>query len=208
MGMCCSADFLHSRLRTDEESAQHEVIHQPLRTANPMRVRLIVLVLACLTAFGTPQFANAADSPASIVSAFYKKHLALHLSGAPTPQQLQAIAPHLSQHLQALLERAWQRRESDRSRAPDEKPAFAEGDLFSSLFEGPTAFEIVKTESLVHEYAVTVRFTHRSGAQQTIWKDVVRLATKQGKLVIVDIEYGGDWPLAAKGTLVQVLDHE
>jgi len=167
-----------------------------------MIARITAVMLASLALILPLRSASAADSPAGIVSAFYKKRLALNFSGAPTPQQLQALAPYLSQHLQALLERAWHKHESDRKRAPDEKPAFADGDLFSSLFEGPVAFDIVKSEALVHEYAVTVRFTH----QQTVWKDVVRLATKQGHVVIVDIEYGGNWPFAAKGTLVSALD--
>ena len=164
------------------------------------------LLLASLALIAPQQHAAAADSPTSVVAGFYKKDLALHLSGAPTPQQLQVIAPYLSQHLQALLERAWQQHQRDIARAPDEKPAFADGDLFSSLFEGPTSFEIARTDTLVHEYAVTVRFTHQSGGEQTVWKDVVRLAHRQGRLVIVDIEYGGTWEFAAKGTLVSALD--
>jgi hypothetical protein len=171
-----------------------------------MVARITAVLLATL-ALVLPPLTTAADSPASIVAAFYKKRIALHFSGAPTPQQLQGMAPFLSQHLQALLERAWQKREKDVARAPDEKPAFAEGDLFSSLFEGPSAFEILSTEALVHEYAVTVRLTYEKTANEKIvWKDTVRLATKQGRLVIVDVEYGGDWPFAAKGTLVSALD--
>ena len=168
--------------------------------------RLTAFLFASLALVSPAQSAGAAESPASVVSAFYKKHSALHPSGAPTPQQLQAMAPFLSQHLQALLERAWQRHQNDVAKAPDAKPAFADGDLFTSLFEGPTSFAVAGTETLVHEYAVTVRFTHKSGAEQTVWKDVVRLANKQGRLVIVDIEYGGDWAFAAKGTLVSALD--
>jgi hypothetical protein len=146
-----------------------------------MVVRLTAVMLVAFACLLPPGFATAADSPASVVTAFYKKRLSLNLSGAPTPQQLQALAPYLSQHLQAL---------------------FAEGDLFSSLFEGPGSFEIATSETLVHEYAVTVHFKY----DKTQWKDVVRLATKQGHLVIVDIEYGGDWAFAAKGTLVSALD--
>jgi hypothetical protein len=175
----------------------------PLRIAARI---LLASVLASLALIAPQRHADAAESPASVVAGFYRKDLALHLSGAPTPQQLQVIAPYLSQHLQALLERAWQQRQRDIARAPDDKPAFADGDLFSSLFEGPTQFEIVGTETLMHEYAVTVRFTYKSGGTPTVWKDVVRLASKQGRLVIVDIEYGGTWEFAAKGTLVSALD--
>ena len=169
-------------------------------------VRITAFVLASFALLGPSQPAQAGESPGGIVSAFYKKHIAMHLTGAPTPQQLQVIAPYLSQHLQALLERAWQQHQKDVARAPDEKPAFTDGDLFSSLFEGPTSFEILGTETFVHEYAVTVRFTANAGPQQKVWKDVIRLANKQGRLVIVDIEYGGEWAFAAKGTLVSTLE--
>jgi hypothetical protein len=119
---------------------------------------------------------------------------------------LKLVAPYLSQHLQALLERAWQKREQDLKQTPEEKPTLAEGDLFTSLFEGPSSFEVLSTETLAHEYAVTVRFNHKSGGEQSTWKDVVRVANKQGKPVIVDVEYGGNWDFAPKGTLVSTLE--
>lgn len=150
--------------------------------------------------------AAAADSPASVVRGFYRKHIELRLSGAPTPAQLKQIAPYLSQHLQALLERAWTKHEQDVKRAPEEKPAFAEGDLFTSLFEGPTSFEIVRTEALAYEHAVTVRFAHLSGGEPSTWTDVVRVANKQGKAVIVNVEYGGNWDVAARGSLITALE--
>jgi hypothetical protein len=167
------------------------------------RISTLITALAVCLVLNT---AAATDSPASVVNAFYKKHSELQLSGAPSPQQLKVVAPYLSQHLQALLERAWHQREQDLRASPDEKPAFAEGDLFTSLFEGPTSFQVLNTESLAHEYAVTVRFDRQSGKERSTWNDIVRVASMQGKLVIVDVEYGGKWDFAPKGTLVAVLE--
>lgn len=168
------------------------------------RIRSLFTVSFATLLFGTA--AVAADSPASTVTAFYREHIKLHLSGAPSPRDLKVVAPFLSQHLQALLERAWQRCEEDLKKAPDEKPSFAEGDLFTSLFEGPTSFQILGTETLAHEYAVTVQFKYTAAGETTTWKDVVRVASKQGKPVIVNIEYGGTWDFAAKGSLVSTLE--
>lgn len=176
-----------------------------LSNTEPMNIPARTIIVAALgLLLQLPAYA--AESPASTVTGFYRKHIELKLSGAPSPKQLQAIAPYLSQHLQALLERAWQQHERDIKRAPDEKPAFAEGDLFTSLFEGPTSFAVIRTETLAHEYAVTVQFTYQAEGQQTVWKDVVRVASKQGKPVIVNVEYGGDWPFAAKGSLITTLE--
>lgn len=171
-----------------------------------MSVRFPALTFAALAALLFSMASLAADSPSSVVSGFYRKHLELRLSGAPTPTQLKQLAPYLSQHLQALLERAWAKRELDIKRAPDEKPAFAEGDLFTSLFEGPASFEILRTETLAHEYAVAVRFTYRSGGETSTWTDVVRVANKLGQLVIVNVEYGGNWDFAARGSLITALE--
>jgi hypothetical protein len=161
---------------------------------------LAALALCCFS------IASAAEVPAAVVKAFYSKHIQMHLSGAPSPQQLRVVAPYLSQHLQALLERAWRKHEQDLQLAPDEKPSYAEGDLFTSLFEGPTSFEILSTETLAHEYAVTVRFDHLSNGIHSTWKDVVRVANTQGRLAIVDVEYGGDWDFAPHGTLISALE--
>lgn len=139
--------------------------------------------------------------PANVAEQFYAATRAARVDGAPSPEQLAALAPYLSDSLHALLAAAQRLQEADMARAPDEKPAFADGDLFSSLFEGPTAVTAVSDSVRGPTHAVTLRMTYREAEPPTEWSDVVVLRTEHGRWVIDDIEYGGRWDFAPKGTL-------
>lgn len=143
----------------------------------------------------------AASEAPSVVERFYSELRVSQVTGAPTAEQLTKLAPYLSDSLQKLLTGARQLHDSDAVRAPNEKPAFADGDLFSSLFEGPGS---VKTEAGSVEgesHAVLARMTYDS----TSWTDTVIVAPQSGRLVIQDIRYGGNWDFALKGTLTSQL---
>lgn len=136
-----------------------------------------------------------------MVERFYEVTIGSRLSGAPAPEALRRLTPYLSDTLSALLAQARRRHDADVARAPDEKPAFAEGDLFSSLFEGPTAVQVLATDSLGSRYRVTVRLTDNRPTPAVSWTDVVVLSPERDRPVIDDIEYGGTWDFASKGTL-------
>ena len=97
----------------------------------------------CLVVIGVIGACTSAstDTATSVVEKFYATTIAQKVTGAPTAAQLAALSPLLSDTLRALLDAARRRNEADVARAPDEKPAFADGDLFSSLFEGPSAVD-------------------------------------------------------------------
>lgn len=127
--------------------------------------------------------------------------IAGHVSGAPTKEQLTTLSPYLSDTLRALLVAARKRNEADVARAPDEKPSFAEGDLFSSMFEGPNAADVLADSTRGAGRVATVRMTY-TGAQPPItWVDHVMLTHQGGQWVIDDVVYGGTWDFASKGTL-------
>lgn len=153
----------------------------------------LIAVLGCQPAPAT--------SASSVVQKFYDAAIAGHVSGAPTEPQLATLAPYLSDTLRALLVAARKRNEADVARAPDEKPSFAEGDLFSSMFEGPNAVAVLGDSARGSVRVATVRMTY-SGAQPAItWTDHVVLTQQGGRYLIDDIEYGGTWDFASKGTL-------
>jgi hypothetical protein len=128
------------------------------------------------------------------------------MTGAPTAEQLAQMSPYLSGELRQLLGEARARYEADLAKAPDEKPAFAEGDLFTSLFEGATTFIADDAQpNGPDEHIVPVRFTSARQLPAVNWIDNVRVVRENGAWVVADVEYGNHWAFGNKGTLVQAL---
>ena len=165
-----------------------------------MRRRNLLVLLAAVGCQTAP-----APNATSVVQQFYRTTIADSVTGAPTQQQLAALAPYLSDTLRSLLVAARKRNEADMARAPDEKPSFAEGDLFSSLFEGPNEAEVVADSARGDSRVATVRMTNNGATPAVTWTDRVVLVMQNGRYVIDDVEYGGTWDFATKGTLRSTL---
>lgn len=135
--------------------------------------------------------------------------------GAPTDADLQRLAPYLSADLMERLRQARALRDAAATAFPGEKPPFADGSLFTSLFEGPTSFA-VGLDSLLRDpkgvvpddyadHLVTVRFTHASPSDTARWEDRVLVTRSGNRWVVADIRYGGSWDFAARGSLMGIL---
>lgn len=148
---------------------------------------LVVTLVAC----------NSGPSATQVVDRFYQQLKASQVSGAPTEAQLAGLAPYLGDSLKQLLTAARRQHDADVAKAPDEKPAFADGDLFSSLFEGPGTLVTEAGSSTGSVQRVLARMTYDS----TRWTDTVIVGTENGKRVIQDIHFGGTWDFALKGSL-------
>lgn len=140
-------------------------------------------------------------APSEIVEQFYAAKRATGASGAPSAETLAKLRPYLSDTVTALLVAARARHDADLARASDEKPAFAEGDLFSSLFEGPTEVKVLADSSDGTTHRVTVGMRYTSGTPAVEWSDVVVLVPEHDRLVIDDVRFGGKWDFANTGTL-------
>lgn len=151
--------------------------------------------------------APAAATPAEVVGGFYAALQASGLRGAPTAEQLAQIERWLDPSLRDLLREARRAHDAARAAAPTEKPPFNDGDLFTSLFEGPAAFTVVAVESPAQDSSrrVTVAFTQGELPNVTRWQDYVILRPGEGGFRVVDVEYGGNWDFANRGSLVQSL---
>src|SRR5262245_21296747 len=104
-----------------------------------MRTLKRFLPLLLLT-LASPSFAD--TDPAQAVSRFYTAYQKTDHGGLPSPEARKALAPFLTARLRGLLEEAAKVQADYAKRYPDEKPPFADGDLFCSLFEGFTTFEV------------------------------------------------------------------
>ena len=130
---------------------------------------------------------------------------AVGVRAVPTAHELAALAPFLSDSLTQALASDDSLRAADRKRAPDEKPSFADGDVFSSLFEGPTEFRVMPALDSVTPMRVPIEFTNDAQRPAVRWVDTAVVVQKSGKFVVHDLRYGAVWPFANKGTLLSTL---
>jgi hypothetical protein len=140
-------------------------------------------------------------TPTGVVERFYAARIDSQMSGAPTAEELESVAPYLTPELQELLADARRLRDGEAAATPDEKPAFADGDLFSSLFEGPTAFRVVRDQAQGDVHHVRVRFVYAREPETVSWEDSVVVVPQGQSWAIADVEYAGDWDFASRGTL-------
>ena len=157
-----------------------------------MRKLLLLLPLAACTP-------KAKVEPTAVVEAFYAHLLSYPVTGAPNAGDLPRLAPFLSDSLLAELARAGRVRDRAATVHRNEKPPFADGDLFTSMFEGPTSFWVMAAQDAPP--AVLVHFEHRDSVSSTEWVDTVLVARRDTSWMITDIAYGGTWPMANKGRL-------
>ena len=146
---------------------------------------------------------SAGPGPAEAVERFYTTYIAAQVSGAPSEAQLAQLAPYLSDTLTALLRAAAAQRDADEAAHPDEKPRFVEGDLFSSLFEGPASVTVQPgdTTGPTRTYLAWLSAPVSDTLPPLGWADTVRVERAGGRWVITDIAYGGTWDFAQRGSL-------
>ena len=146
------------------------------------------------------------SAPSPMVSAFYTIRIGSLMTGAPTEAELTRIAPFFSDTLLALLTRARAVHDREAQAAPGDKPPFAEGDLFSSLFEGPQSFTIVPNSVAARNHRVVVLFMYMGDGKPYTWTDTIVVARKKRHDVIEDIAYGGAGEFGNHGTLRAMLE--
>lgn len=146
-----------------------------------------------------------ATTPVGVVERFYTVRIESQTTGAPSAEELKKFAPYLSEELRGLLEQARKRQDDEAAAAPGDKPSFADGDLFSSLFEGPDSFKVGADEATGDLHRVSVQLAYDRQQPVVSWTDKAVVKIENGKAVIADIEYGGNWEFGNKGTLVSML---
>ena len=165
----------------------------------------VVLLVACSDpgrSFGT-RSCPGGDTPAAAVCGFYQAYLTLHPSGLPDRAAQDRLAPYLSPQLLQLLDDARTYQQEFAQQHPGEKPPFADGCLFASLFEGPEGFELRGTEALPDgSVQVHVRFRYTDDAE---WEDVVIVTRDQSRWAIDDVLLSGAGPFNPGGRLTERL---
>jgi Protein of unknown function (DUF3828) len=121
--------------------------------------------------------------PADTAAQFYTAYRSTAMSGLPDAAAMQKLAPMLSTKLKSALRAAQAQQTRCMKTHPGDKPPFVEGDLFSSNFEGFTAFRVEAGGAFIH-------FEYAEGKHKVSWKDEVKLVQEGGRWVIDDVLYG------------------
>lgn len=146
-----------------------------------------------------------AQSPEAAVVDFLTMHQRLGNSGLPDAGSMNAYSAFLCPSLTSALRDARVRQEQFRASNPDEKPPLVEGDLFSSLFEGPDSYSAAESRIDGSRATVKMDLRHGEGASATSWQDTMLLELDDGIWCISDVEYGGKWAFANRGRLSEML---
>lgn len=166
----------------------------------------VARVLALMVAAASGVACRQGDAtPRDVVVQFYTMRDALGVDGAPRATELTALRPFITDSLAQGLASADSLRIADMQRAPDEKPAFVEGDLFSSLFEGATGMTASAPVATGDVQLVPVTFTNDQEKPAVSWMDTVVVRKENGRWLVHDVRYGGTWAFANKGSLLRSL---
>jgi uncharacterized Ntn-hydrolase superfamily protein len=185
----------------------------------PRRIALALLVAASAVGARNVSAASAATAaaapaagerkgPDAAVRRFYDSYLEHKPPGLPAGSDLERLRPLLSSGLAKKIDAALAHQREFIAKHPDEKPPFVDGDHFSSVFEGPTAFEIGATEALgTNVWKVVVRFPGEADASSaSAWQDAVVVVDEKGRFLIDDVIYGGAGEFNPPGKLSDRLE--
>jgi hypothetical protein len=145
-------------------------------------------------------------TPESAIESFYAARIASGARGTPSVDELERLAPLISVELHDLLQEALLKHHKIASRSKQTRRSFVEGDLFSSLFDGPTSLVVGDSEALAgDEFFVTVKLTSAKQLPALTWTDKVRVVRERGRYVVADIEYGNHWAFGSRTRLISSL---
>jgi hypothetical protein len=144
-------------------------------------------------------------SPEGTVSEFYTWRVRQVSMAMPSEQQLAELRPYVSNELYGLLSQASAQARKAKPK-PNRKRTFIDGDLFSSLSNGPTSFHPGEAErKSENDVVIPVRLTAAQQLPAVHWVDRVRLIREEDRYVIADVHYANHWSVGDNQTLVAAL---
>lgn len=146
-----------------------------------------------------------AQTAAETTDQFYAKLASLNIRGLPDADQLKEISPFLSGNIIAVIRRDQKKQDAFSKKRPDEKPPWAEGDLFSSLFEGRTSYQLGRTRRVGSSTYVDVKLEYADGTNTSRWTDTAILKKTAGEWRITNILYKGRWQFKSGSSLLNAL---
>ena len=140
---------------------------------------------------GTASCAKAkATSPEDVVVQFYTMRDAIGTQGAPSASELAALRPFIADSLARRLAYADTLRRGGTIPTADSASRVLRGDLFSSLFEGPSTFRVMPGVLVGVHVAVPVECTSDRVRPAVRWTDTILVARERERYVVHDVRFG------------------
>jgi len=151
--------------------------------------------------------ADAAEpGPEKTAKAFYETYLAVQQAGIPDAAGRKKLHPLLSDALNSALSDAARAELAYAEKTEGDAPPLAEGDIFTSLFEGASSYKILSCDTQPKTAICTVSLTGGSeDSAEVSWQDKLVLIAGSHGWLVDDVQYGGNWDFGPKGTLQETL---
>jgi hypothetical protein len=175
-----------------------------------MKKLIALTFLFAFSFFGlTSTVCGQKQKPKDFANRFYRTYLELNARGLPGDKELKSLAPFLSDDLRRLFEKARdkQKRFVEENSA-DEKPPWADGDLFTSLFEGAQTFKIGKAKTRGAYTQISVHLKYRENGETARWNDTLVLVETNEGWRVWNILLNGDWQFKNGSDLRRILGAE
>ncbi len=169
------------------------------------------LLIAAAVLLPSAACADAAADMTKTVDGFYRAYSGFHPSdGIPDTKGRAKYEPFISPALDALLADG-DKAEDRFAKANKDSPPLIEGDLFTSNFEGATAYKLGPCTAQGAKGACKVTLTDDPGKTSNpkdkpfSWTDTVYLVETPSGWRVDDIGYGGSWDFGNKGRMSDTL---
>lgn len=149
-----------------------------------------------------------AETPETVAKTFFDAYVKARVSGLPNEEEMKTFAPLLSPDIVKLLATARTEQQEFQRKNPDEKPPWIEGALFSSLFEGVTAYRLGDTVVSGDKASIPVYWEYTEGGESSRWIDVVTLVRTGDSWQIWDIFFNAPWDFRPGPSLRAVLSEK
>jgi hypothetical protein len=156
-------------------------------------------------------FAAGNDEMSKVAGGFYGAYSTFHPSdGIPDAKGRAKYQPFVSPALDALLKQG-NEAEAKFGKANKDSPPLIEGDLFTSNFEGATAYNVGACSGDAKTAHCAVALTYDPGRTNNpkdkpiAWTDTVYLVDTPDGWRVDDIGYGATWDFGNKGKLSETL---
>jgi hypothetical protein len=161
---------------------------------------LLVFAAGMLVASGV-----LAETPESAAKTFFDAYVKFGVSGLPSEEEMKTFAPLFVPEIVTLLGAARVEQAEFQRKNPDEKPPWIEGALFSSLFEGVTAYRLGEPLVSADKASIPVYWEYTEGGETSRWIDVVTLIRSGERWKVSDIFFCAPWDFRPGPTLRAVL---
>jgi hypothetical protein len=171
-----------------------------------MIIARVAFLAAVVTTLALPAFASDTDDMAATANGFYTAYKTLSGGGVPDAAGQGTLLPFISPALGKLLSDAAAAEEIFAQGTKGQSPPLLEGDIFTSLFEGATAFKVGACKGGGGKGSCAAQLTYTSPNEKPfVWTDTVYLVQTPSGWRVDDIGYGGTWDFGNKGRLSETL---